>query len=95
MAKVTVVWEEDNNEVQCGDYVVIDEEVYMISQISYDKYLLIGMSDGNRWDDRPFSYVYTIDNLMKYIQRDDNSLKVKYVKGKDCEIEIRLNKDKI
>lgn len=61
------------NLTKCGDLYLIDKEVNILSHVGYDKYVLIGLTDGVRWSEI-FDCRYenlTVDNIIAIIRKDD------------------------
>lgn len=64
---------QDSNLTKEGDLYLIDNEVNILACVSRDKYILIGLTDGVRWDDgfECTDENMTIDNIISMIQQND------------------------
>lgn len=70
------------NSTKCGDLYLIDGQVNILSYVGKDKYVLIGIEDGVRWDEM-FEYKdenLTVDNITAIIKKDDGDYDVTNVK---------------
>jgi hypothetical protein len=83
----------DKRIIERGDIVVIDKEPYLVAQTDWDKFNLVSLSDGNRWDDEGFEVGINFSVFLKeYIHDEavfDSKESVELLKSNESEIIIR------
>lgn len=66
------------NLTKCGDLYLINKEVNILSYMGHNKYVLIGLKDGVRWDEmfECRDENLTVDNVITIIRKDDEEWEV-------------------
>lgn len=82
MNKVDIKLENiDLNLTYVGDLYLINGDVYILACVEYDKYVLISLADGSRYDDIfECDDVLTIDKVIDEIKINDDNFNISDVK---------------
>lgn len=81
---------EINKDVEYGDAFVTNGDIFIVTQVNPDKFLLISLEDGNRYFNKNIidMKVYEVARLLRESYEDylDLVVEVKYVKNYSLEI---------